>query len=139
MDASLRKVPRESLGSAFTQAVMAKIHLAPKSPLVFRFLENFAYVFGLLLVLGTMVAVFVLTGVMDTEQVSQTQGVVSGAWSRMGGAASSIIETFTTWLHQFFPFAYAKGGLGVTVFGILIVVILAAVDWLVRRKYAHRF
>ena len=66
IDTSLRKLPRESLSSGFTRAVMARLHLAPKSSLLFRLLENVAYLFGLLLVLGTMALVFILTGTVDT-------------------------------------------------------------------------
>jgi anti-sigma factor RsiW len=139
IDAWLKRMPRESVSSGFTQSLMAKLHLAPKSSLLFRLLENVAYLFGLVIVLGTMVVVFILTGTVDTEQVSQTQGAVSEALSRIGDGVSVTLGAVTGWMHQLFPFAFAKGSMGITMFGMLVVLALAAVDWLVRRRYVHRF
>ena len=138
VDASLKQLPRESLSSGFTYSVMSRLHLAPKSPLLFRLLENIAYVFGLFLVLGTMSVVFILTGTVDTEQVSQTQGAVSEMWLRVGGGLSAMLGALTGWMYRLFPFAFAKGSIGITTFGVLVVLILAAADWL-RRRYVHRY
>ena len=138
IDASLRTIPLKPVSTDFTQRVMEKLPLAPSSPFLFRLFENIAYLFGLLLVLGVMATALILSGVLDTEQISRTEGVVSKVWSNVDDGASTLVSGLTNALQRFFPFVFQAGNANMTVFGVLVILFLAAVDWFVRRKPAHR-
>lgn len=137
-DASLKKVPLEYTRPGFTQSVLALLPSRRTSPLAFRVLEKFAYVLALMVVMGAMVIAFVLSGVIDTEQISQTRGVVSGVSSAASGIVASGLNAFGAWLISFFPFLLGKGSLNVAIFGFGVAGLLAAVDRLVEKRALRR-
>ncbi|MBM2845921.1 MAG: hypothetical protein HW407_1233 [Bacteroidetes bacterium] len=138
IDRSLRRVPRAHVSEGFTEAVLSRLHLAPKSPLAFRVLEKVAYLFGLSIVLAIMLAAFVITGVVDIGAVNQTQSSVQQSLSAMGEGIDGLVGSLSTWLKAYFPFAYSKGTLSIAFFGSLIVAVLGVVDRVFVRRFVHR-
>lgn len=137
-DRSLRKLPVERVNDGFTREVMGKLHLAPPSPFGFRILENLAYVFGLLIVLGVMTAVFLWTGVIDTAPLTQTEGAADSFMADAGVRFTAAFESLTRWLTEFFPFAFSKSALGISGFLLIALFLLLIVDRLVGRRYVQR-
>ncbi|MEK9136811.1 MAG: hypothetical protein AAB393_06780 [Bacteroidota bacterium] len=134
IDTSLRNLPLERTSPDFTQLLMERALAAPKAPAMFRLLEKLSYVFGLLIVLGIMIASFVVTGVFDTTQVDQTRSVATGIVDRVGEGLASTVNSFTAMLVQYLPFAFGKGSMSIAFFAVLIVAMLAGVDRVVGRR-----
>lgn len=138
IDASLRRIRRESVQPEFTHSIMSKIEILSRSPVWYNLLGNVGYFLGLLFVLGIMLVMFTITGVVSTGHVSQTESVISGILSEVRNDVSLIRVGFTNSLRQFFPFIFAKGSLGITLFGVFLALLLGGVDRLVRRRFVHR-
>jgi anti-sigma factor RsiW len=134
IDTSLRNLPLERTSHDFTRLLMESALAAPKAPAMFRLLEKLSYVFGLLIVLGIMIASFVVTGVFDTTQVDQTRSVATGIANNVGEGLASSINRFTGLLVQYLPFAFGKGSMSIAFFAVLIVAMLAGVDRVVGRR-----
>lgn len=138
IDGALKKVKREGVADDFTETVMKKIGVAPQTPWIFRLFENAAYAFGLLIVLGMMAAAFILSGVIDADQVSSTQTVAQTTLSELADGFSAHTGTFSAWLRQYMPFAFGKGSLSIAITGTVILLFLGVLDKLVLRKYIHK-
>ena len=138
LDASLRKLPVERVSDGFTREVMGKLHLVPVSSLGFRMLENAAYAFGLLIVLGVMASVFLWTGVIYLNQPAPGKGNADGLMAEVGGKFADALGAFTKWLTDFFPFAFSKGALGISGSLLVVLVLLLLVDRWVGKRYVQR-
>lgn len=138
VDALLHKLPILETRPDFTRLLMDRILLPPKSSFAFRLLEKLPYLFGLLIVLGTMVVAFAVTGVFDTPQFDQTKTVAGGMADRAGEILATAMGTFNSWLVQYVPFAFGKGSMSVAFFAVAIVVMLAAVDKFVGRRLLQK-
>lgn len=134
LDASLRSLRVEQLGADFTRSVLANLNIIPQSSFLFSVVENLGYVFGLMIVLGIMLTAFILTGVIDQQQVSQTQSIVGSASSAIGGKMNSMIDALTIGLQSYLPFVFGGGSLKIAVMGTLVIGMLAVVDKIVRRR-----
>jgi predicted anti-sigma-YlaC factor YlaD len=138
IDSALKDLPVVETGPDFARLLMDRILAPAKSPLMFRLLEKMSYVFGLLIVLGIMIAAFVLSGVLETTQIDETKSIATGIADKAGESLASSIGTFTTWLVQYVPFAFGKGSMSVAFFAVTIVMMLAVVDRLVGRRAVQK-
>jgi anti-sigma factor RsiW len=138
-DAALKGMPLFTVSSDFTRALMAKLRLVPQTPFTFRMLGHMADLFGLLIVLGMLVTVFVLTGVIGPVQMGEGKGVASDLLTQVGSGISSATGILSTWLAGFFPFVFGKGAFALSFVVILVVVTLAVVDRSVARRFAQKF
>jgi len=136
VDTAVRRLPLTQAGPAFTRMVMEK--LAGRPPLMFRLLERLPSFVALMVVLGIMVGAFVATGVFENSQLDRARTVAGGMAESAGEAAGRTIGAFTTWLTQYLPFAFGKGSMGVAIFAVAAVVMLAAVDRVVTRRIAQK-
>ncbi len=134
MDAALRALPLTTTDPAFTRSVMDRILAKQPLPFGFRLLEKLPYLFGLLIVLGVMVASFVMTGVIDTSELDRTKSVAGGLVNKAGETLDATISAVTAGLVHYLPFAFGKGSMSVAFFAVAVVIVLAAVDRLVGRK-----
>ncbi len=131
---AIRRLPRARVGRGFTDSVMVRIGVAPRSPLAFRLFSNLAYVVGLAVVCGIMAGVFVLTGVQDVgpsgnagSLARETLAVVSGAFSDL-----------SLWIAAFLPYAFGRSAAGISVLVVAAIGAIAVVDRLVLRRFARR-
>ena len=138
IDAALRGLPVAQVRPDFTRSVMDRILATQRPSFVFRMLEKLPYVFGLLVVLGVMVASFVLTGVFDGSQLDQGGSVATGLAGKAGEVLTGVTGMFTVWLVRYLPFAFGKDSMGVAVFAVAVIVMLAAVDRAVAKKVMQR-
>lgn len=138
IDVSVKHLPLERVSGDFTREVLAVLHLAPKSPLLFRLLEKGAYLFGLFIVLGAMLTVFVATGLVDTREVSRGEIIFRQVLSDAGGMMSSMMAGLSGLLAQYLPFMFDKGNISIVAAVIVVLGVLALADKVVGRKFVHR-
>lgn len=135
MDRSLRDLPIASPSEGFTGTVMEKILPSGRLSLAFRIVENLAYLFAALIVTGIIAAVFIATGVIDSGQVSESQGVVSAYANSAGTWLTEAVHGGNVWLERYLP---TRNGAAITVFGIGILAALAVLDRFLHRRFVHR-
>lgn len=138
IDAALRSLEIERTRPEFTSAVMNKLGVVPKSPLIFRAVEKFAYFFGLLIVLGIMLAAFLVTGIVEMRQIQQTESVASGVYSQLTGNVMSAFNAVSQWLVEYLPFVFGKGSLNIVLFVVAVLFALAVADRLIGNKMLGR-
>jgi anti-sigma factor RsiW len=138
LDRALRQMPLERTGAAFTATVMRRLGLSPEGKRVGSLAENLAYLAGLLIVLGLMVTVFLLTGVFGSSSNVTDLSAVADAVAKARDATGKGLGEFARWLVTFFPFAFGKGALGISIAVLLIASALAIVDRTVGRRPLHR-
>lgn len=134
INAAIRHLPLVETRPDFTRSTIDRILIAPKPSLLFRLLEKASYVFGMFIVLGLMVAAFVLTGVFSGSDIEQTRSVVTGMAASAGDGLSTTLNAFNGWLVRYLPFAFGKGSMSIAFFALMVLVMIAAVDRLVGRR-----
>ncbi len=128
--------PLAEASGEFTGRVMQGILPSGHLSLAFRIVENLAYLFAVLIVTGIMAVVFVFTGVIDSGQVSEGEGIVStyvGARERLAGRRHCM-EARPGWSGTCRP----KAGKNIMVFGIGVLAGLALLDRLLHRRFVQR-
>lgn len=138
LDTVIKQLPVEHAHADLTGKVMARLNVVKKSPLLFRFLENIAYVFGLALVLAIMLTAFVLTGVVDFGEVEEQTGMAGEVMSRSLDLVVGSLAGVGEWMARYVPFATGQGSSGIIVAMVLVIGILAAADRFLGRKFVHR-
>lgn len=138
IDAALGHLPLLEARADLARSVVHRILVAPKSPLVFRLLENASYLFGLLIVLGIMAAAFVVTGAFTNTEIEQTKNVMSTVASSAGESFAASLSAFNSWLAEYLPFAFAKGSMGIAFFAVVVMIMLAAIDHVVARRVMQK-
>jgi len=138
LDRALRGLPLERTNAAFTATVMHRLGLLPSRPRVSAVAENIAYLAGLLFVLGAMVTVFILTGVLGGNGNVSDLSSVANVLGKASDAVGEGTSAFTNWLKTFFPFAFGKGALGISMVVFLAAALLALVDRAAERRLLHK-
>lgn len=131
---AIQALPVLTTRPGFTRSVMDKVLAPPAPSFTFRLLEKVSYLFGLLIVLGIMVAAFVVTGVFEKSELSQTKTVATSMADQLGDGMAASISGFASWLVQHLPFAFGKGSLGMAFFAVAVLVMLALVDRVVGKR-----
>ncbi len=134
LDATLKSLPSGNLGSDFTRNVLMRLDIAPKSSSLFGLVENLAYVFGMMIVLGITLVVFVLTGVIDSAQVTNTQTWLNTAGNIVGGQTSVFLTSFSRVLESYLPFIFGNGNLKIAVMGTASMGMLVLLDKFLKRR-----
>lgn len=134
LDTTLRNLPIANLGGDFTRNVLTRLDIVPKSPMLFQVVENLAYVFGMMIVLGVMLAVFVLTGVVDSSQVSNTQTLLNNASDEVAEQTAHFVASFASALQSYLPFIFGNGNLKIAIMGTITVGMLVVLDRFLKRR-----
>ena len=134
LDRTLRSLPDEHLASDVTSTIMAKLRIASGPPLLFRAVENLAYAFGLMIVLGMMFTAFVLTGAVDTGQIAESERVFNAAAESATDQLQSLLASFTSAMQSYMPFAFGHGSMKIAVMATIVVAMLALVDRIMKRR-----
>lgn len=124
----------ESVNSDFTRNVLVKLNILPKESALFRVVENLGYVFGLMIVLGVMLSVFIITGVVRKDQLLQTKSVIGETVSQLTSQMDSGFGTLAAALQKYLPFVFGNESLKIVVMGAVIVGMLALVDRVMRGR-----
>ncbi len=134
LDGAMKSLPAENLGSEFTRNILARLNIVPQPSILFRVVENLAYVFGMMIVLGVMIAVFVLTGIIDSSQVAQTQSAIGNITEAITGRTSHFMESFAMALQSYLPFLFGDGNLKIAATGTCVVGLLAVLDRFLKKR-----
>ncbi len=135
LDASLRVLPVERTKEDFTHLILTKLDISPQIPFLFRIVENLAYVFGLFLVLGIMLAAFLVTGVIDAKQVVETQSTASHIGKSLMQQLDAFADGLTVFLQSYMPFMFGSRSMKIAFMSTLIVGMLALFDRVLRRRF----
>jgi anti-sigma factor RsiW len=135
LDRGMHQLPVSPAGVGFTEKVMESITPSGRLSLAFRIVENLAYMFAALIVTGIIAVVFVATGVIDSGQVSDGQGLLNTYAGATSDWLAGALHGGTAWLERYLP---AKGGANIMLFGIGVLAALALLDHLLHRRFVQR-
>jgi anti-sigma factor RsiW len=135
VDRALHSLPQVQVDAGFTRAVMSRIASVRTNPVGYRLLENAAYVFALALVAAMILTVFILTGALDQQEVTQGQGVAEEIIAGAGTLAGSSIAMFSSLLSEYAPFVFGSGSLAITGSILVILAVLAVLDRVFARRW----
>ncbi len=136
LDASLRALPLEKAPESIEAALQKELAVRPS--LLFRILSNAGYDYGVMVVVGIMLWVFLSTGVLETSKIQQ-QGAAAGAMANaVGETAARGFDAFSAVLTQYIPFAFSPGSKAIVMMIAVALLFLVAMDRLVGRKMRHR-
>ena len=133
-DAIVKSVPLESPHKGFTDAVLGRLHIAPRDPVSFRILVGLSYAFGMLIVLAALVTVFILTGVITIGGGNPAADPLT----RVVGQFSSMLTWGVEWLAGRMPIVHEKASLVVAFFTAVALGIVLVFDHTAGRWFAHR-
>ena len=126
-DSAVRSLPLSLAGPDFTGRVMASLdHLMP-APRAFRFFTWMACQVGFLIVLALMAGVFILTGVIQPEQLTAGNSVAGNAFGAVDGVLSSLSAFVSASVREFNPAAHA-GSFLIAFSAAVVVLLLALLD-----------
>jgi anti-sigma factor RsiW len=138
LDSALHRAVLERTGAAFSVSVMHRLGLAASSNRFPSFFAHVASLFAMLVVLGVLVSVFLWTGVIDSAQLVEGQSFGHDVLTKGGAAVSDTVSWFNGWLKTYFPFAFGKGSLDVSLSVALAVVVLALIDRAASRRLSQK-
>jgi anti-sigma factor RsiW len=133
-DRFVRTMPVPALRREFTRDLISRLGIPPHTPLLFRIFEHAASVVAVILVVMMGATVWALVALADGESgVNQDfpgQRVVNvaGRWLERG------YVDFGDWLSRIIPNVFASQAAKVAVMLLLMVPLVAFVDWLIGRK-----
>jgi hypothetical protein len=135
LDTSLKILPVEKTNADFASVVLAKLNIAPRTSFLFRIVENLAYAFGLVVVLGLMLTAFLVTGVVNKKQVMETQSTFTNFERTIGQQVDSFAGGLTAFMQTYLPFIFGSGTLKIALMSTLAIGTLALVDKFLKRRY----
>jgi len=133
-DRFARSMPVPVLRREFTRDLLTRLGIQPRTPLLFRLLEHAASVVAVLLVVWMGATVWALIalagGDHGVNQEFPGQGVVNaaGKWLERG-----YVE-FGDWLSRIVPNVFGGQAAKIAVMLLLVIPLVALVDWLVGRN-----
>ena len=137
-DTSMRSLPVEGLGPAFTAKVMAQLDLSLGFTRALRFLEIVPHILGLTIVLGTMLMVFVWTGVVDASRFSGEEGYFRGVAGEASAYLSGVLGTASGWLSDSLPFVFGSKTIHISISIVAVLAILAGIDRGIGRRLVRK-
>jgi hypothetical protein len=129
-DRAMRMLPLQRSRRSFTRDVLAQLHVVPGTPLAFRILEHAGSIFGVVLVLSILLAVYVST----TSRGHGGEGVTGAVFQKMNLALDQGLAEFSGWLAHAAPQVFSQGAIGISLMLLLMVPAIALVDRLWGRK-----
>ncbi len=138
IDSAVRRISLERVSREFTHNVLASLNIVPKTPFLFRVVENLPYVFALMIVVGLMLSVFVATGVIGPEQRQETQTTVTQISNAVAGGLSALVGNFNDVMRTYFPFLYGGEAVKLMLMAGVAVAALAMFDRLLRKRIPLR-
>jgi anti-sigma factor RsiW len=134
----LRNIPVERASAGFTATVMRELGLARAPRRGFRGLESAGALVAMVVVVGILLTVFYLTGVLREGDVSATQAAAGKVLEQGGELAAGAVSAVGGWLAAYFPFAFGKGALGISLTAAVVLALLALLDRYAGRRWIHR-
>jgi hypothetical protein len=136
-DGAVRSLPLAEAGAGFTDAVMSRLDLSLPAPRGFRFVTWMACQACLFVVAALMVGVFMLTGLIQPEQVRAGKGVLGEALDRLAPLLDAGAGTVAGWMKGLIPVPFA-GSLTVLAGTGIVFLLLLFIDRNFSRKPLQR-
>jgi hypothetical protein len=128
-------VPLEHVRTDFTRNVLAALSISPQTSVFFRIVEHLPYVFGLMIVVGVMLAAFVGTGVITLQQAAETETRLDRVWNSVD-TALTVTATFINSVGlKYFSFLYSSGTARLVLMSVVSVGLLFLLDRFLKRRF----
>jgi anti-sigma factor RsiW len=135
LDASLKVLPVERASVEITRAVMTKISISPGEPFLYRVVEHLAYVFGMILVLGIMLAAFLVTGVLNKTRLVETHSTAQNVGRILSDQVDGVAGGLTSFMQTYMPFVFGNGNMKIAVMSALAISLLVVFDRVLHRRF----
>jgi anti-sigma factor RsiW len=135
IDASLRAMPIERVHADFTHSVLATLNLSAEASFFFRIVERLPYVFGLLIVIGVMLSVFIGTEVITLQQAAETETRLVGVRNVLDGGLTATVAYINTLGMKYFSFLYSSGTARLVLMSSASVGLLFLLDRFLKRRF----
>ena len=136
-DGAVRSLPLAVAGAGFTDAVMSRLDLSLPAPRGFRFVAWMAYQAGLFVVAAVMVGVFMVTGLIQPEQVQAEKGLLAEALGSFATLLDAGAGAVAGWMKGLIPVPSA-GSLTMFADTAIVLLILLLIDRNFARKPLQR-
>jgi len=127
-DRSMRDLPLERAPESLTRSVMHRIGIAPRTSFLLRMVSLLPYLFGLLVVLGVLLAVYASTGVVSGPISSQVGSFVAETSAPLRGILGEGSDAFRGLGHSLIRLFTAGGVMAAIVPVLVAVIVVAFVD-----------
>lgn len=135
---ALRGFPLSAAPRELSAVVLGRLGIQHRDSFLFRVLERAALGVGMLIVLGTVAAVFLVSGVITTEQVTEG-GTTLGTWfAAAGGWIGGAGALLTQGIERFAPFLADARAAGITASMLAVAALLAGADRIFGRRIPDR-
>jgi anti-sigma factor RsiW len=135
-DRAMRRIPLVAAPPGFTDGVLGRLHIVPRSSRVLGILGFVAPAFSVLLVGALSFLLVGLTGPPAQGSVQELSG--HGVWTDMLHALTAGVDAATAWLMQALsqPVGRETWSIVLTLAGVMPALLL--LDWLIRKRNAMR-
>lgn len=135
---ALRRIPVERAPDGLPAAVLSRLGIGRTHSLLFTLLEHAALGLGMVIVLGTVLAAFLLSGVITTEQVRGGGSVVQEGFASAGGWIGGVAAAMSDGLRTYAPFLADTRAAGITASVLAVLGLLAGADRVLGRRVFPR-
>ncbi len=136
-DGAMRSLPLAEAGEGFTESVMSRLDIVLPAPRGFRFIAWMAYQASLIIVAALMAGVFMLTGLIQPEQVQAGKGLPGEVLGSFGPLLDSAAGAVAAWMKGLIPVPSA-GSLAVCAGTGIVFLLLLFIDRNFSRKPLQR-
>ena len=137
LDASLRTLPQEEVRAGFADDLLDLLNINSAHSRLFSFFGNIGYFIGLCIVLGTMLAAFIASGLVDVDRTQREGSAAAGAVMKVGDAIASSSGLLARLLAEYVPFAFGSRSAVIVAMMMGAVLLVAGFDRLLARKISH--
>ena len=125
-DGAVRGLPLAEAGEGFTDSVMSRLEISLPAPRGFRCIPWVAYQAALVLVAAIVAGVFVLTGLIQPEQVRAGKSLLGDALGRLDPLLDAAAGGIAGWTRTMIPVPSAGSlavfaGTGIVLFLLLLI------------------
>lgn len=138
VSSALRRLPVERAPGGMPAAVLTRLGIARSQSLLFTLLEHAALGLGMLMVLGTVLGAFLLSGVITTDQVRAGGSVVQEGFASAGGWIGGAAAAMSHGLRTYAPFLADTQAAGITMSVVVVLALLAGADRVLGRRVFPR-
>jgi anti-sigma factor RsiW len=138
VDASLRVLPLEHVHADFTRNVLTALSISPQTSVFFRIVEHLPYVFGLMIVIGVMLAAFIGTGVIPLNPSTETETRLDRAWNALDHSLTATVTVMNSVGQKYFSFLYSSGTMRLVLMSVVSVGLMFLLDRFLGRRFLTR-
>ncbi|HLX11893.1 MAG TPA: hypothetical protein VKS81_03690 [Bacteroidota bacterium] len=119
------------------EKILRRLGISEAPSLAWIVLKNLAPALGLLIVAGSIIAIFYLTGVLQQSELKTPADATSATYAHFAQTVNAGSTSVTRWLHATLPFLFGAKGISITLFFVVFFLILVLLDRYVMMPFAR--